>query len=538
MKQKGNLIQGDKMSDGLFGLLSGFDALAGIGEAREVRGREETLLEKLINLEQVILLHAVRYVVISKFSNRVNQLLNEPENELNEDVLISSLYSCLAKELRNVEFTENDIKEYILARANNNDEYSVFSGLLSGILLSTLTERNNLQGKRTKCYIDGKGNCFDYLFAFARTVDELVVENFCGDYICSCIGSNGGVANKIVGLNIKGNHALGKIGRANGKVGLVLGRFIEGRNALSSIGEEGGDVKYVIGFDIEGNSALAHIGNNKGKIGLVCGYNITGRRALASICSEGGKCGVIFGTGIKGDDALSFSGNDNGNIGLVYGLNINGEGTLNYVASKKGNVRLVIGENIANENNNQFGGGVLSNISNDCGHVDIVVGNKITDRNALSFVGSKNGTIGKLIAIAVKGEDALSYIGCGLEKISAIRDYIDACSRWEWYKTLAEGTKHQFELEDVPEIKNPPNFIGEGYDAIGEVLCDPETDVTPTKICCKKLVIGNEALEEYERIMKEHKLNELVETVRNMYGQPYQEVMEIVESLRFKEMLK
>lgn len=551
MKQKGDIIQEDKMADGLFGLLSGFDALAGIDDARDIRSREETLLEKLINMEQVILLHAVRYILINAFSKRINHLLNKQSNydpeEFSESGMISSIYSCLTKEMEHIEFTEKDLTEYILARANNDDKDFPVSGLFSGFLLSLLTERNQAQGKKTKYYINGKGNCFDYLFTFARTVDELVVENFCGDYICSYIGSIRGVANKIVGLNIKGNYALANIGRVNGKVGLVLGRGIEGNSALSSIGEAEGDVKYIIGFDINGDSALSRVGNNNGKIGLVCGYNINGDSALRSICEYEGKCGMIIGINIKGDDALSNSGGDdalsncgseNGDIGLVYGLNINGKGTLNYVASKKGNIKLLIGENITNEDNNQFGSGVLSNIANYYGHVDIIVGNKITDRNALSFVGSKNGTIGKLIAINVKGEETLSYIGCDFEKIKVIKDYFDACPRWEYYKNLAEGTEHQFELEDVSEIKNPPNFIGEEYNSIGEVLCDPETDVTPIKICCKKLVIGNEAITEYEEIMKKHKLNELVEKVRSMYNRPYHEVMEMVESLNFKEMLK
>ncbi|MBI4453635.1 hypothetical protein HY636_03240 [Candidatus Woesearchaeota archaeon] len=533
------------MADGLFGLLSD---LSEIQEQREVLNREETLLQKFINLEQGILLHAVRYILIDNFSKRINQLLNKQPNddseEFSESGMISSIYSCLTKEMETIEFSEKDLNEYILARANYDDRDSFVSwgsGLFSGFLISLMTERNQAQGKRTRFYINGRGNSFDHLFAFARTVDELVVENFCGDYICNCIGSNGGVANQVVGLNIRGNYALAGIGTNGGKVGLVLGVGIKGRGALLSIGSNRGDVKYVLGFNIEGDNALYNIGNDKGNIGLVCGYDIIGKGVLEAICNDDSKGEIIIGINITGDNALSFCGSNKGNVGLLYGININGYGALSYAAHRKGNVKLVVGENITNINNEPFSlykTGALSFIASKEGHVEVVVGNKITARSALSHIGFENGRIGKLVAIAVKGEEALSYIGCDNEKRNAIMDYLLECElSVDLIEMYEKRLGYKIEPDEQDTNKIPPNFIGEEYEKVNEVLCDEETNVTPLKLCCNKLVIGNQAVEEYERIMKEYKLNELVETVRSMYGQPYQEIIRIVETLKLKEWL-
>src|SRR3989338_8008802 len=459
------------MADGLFGLLSD---LSGIQEQRDIQVREQTLLEKLINIEQGILLHVVRYILIDKFSKRIDKLLNKQPNDDSEEFLesgmLSSIYSYLTKELEPVEFSEKDLTEYILSRTNNYDRDSLVCGVFSGFLLSLMTERNQAQGKRTRFYINGSGNSFDYLFAFARTVDELIVENFSGDYICTNIGSNGGVANQVVGLNLKGNYALADIGTDGGNVSLVLGVGIKGISALSSIGKNGGNVKYVLGFDIEGDNALYNICSNKGNISLICGYGIIGKNVLSAICNDGGKGEMIIGINITGDNALSSSGTRKGNIELLYGINIKGYGALSYAANKKGN--------------------------------------KNTARNALSHIGFKNGRIGKLIAIAVKGEEALFYIGCDDEKREAIINYSFDCElKRDIIKMYEKRLGYKIEPDGQDTNRAPPNFIGEEYENVKEVLCDNETDVTPTKLCCKKLVIGNQAREEYQRIMQEHKLN-------------------------------
>ena len=524
------------MADGLFGLLSD---LSGIQEHRDIQVREQTLLEKLINIEQGILLHVVRYILIDKFSKRIDKLLNKQPNDDSEEFLesgmLSSIYSYLTKELEPVEFSEKDLTEYILARTNNYDRDSLVCGVFSGFLLSLMTERNQAQGKRTRFYINGSGNSFDYLFAFARTVDELIVENFSGDYICTNIGSNGGVANQVVGLNLKGNYALAEIGTDGGNVSLVLGVGIKGISALSSIGKNGGNVKYVLGFDIEGDNALYNICSNKGNISLICGYGIIGKNVLSAICNDGGKGEMIIGINITGDNALSSSGTRKGNIELLYGINIKGYGALSYAANKKGNIKLVMGDNITNINNEKhalFKTGALSFIASEEGHVEVVVGNKITARNALSHIGFKNGRIGKLIAIAVKGEEALFYIGCDDEKREAIINYSFDCElKRDIIKMYEKRLGYKIEPDGQDTNRAPPNFIGEEYENVKEVLCDNETDVTPTKLCCKKLVIGNQAREEYQRIMQEHKLNEIVDVIKSMQGKSYQDVLRITDEL-------
>ena len=112
--------------------------------------------------------------------------------------------------LDNIVFSQSDLENYVLSRSIqdlSDGSESYFIGFYSGILLSTLTERNFAEGKRTRIYLDGLGNNFDYLFTHANKIDQLIVENFNGDRICSNMGAFGSFKS-IAAINCSGDYIL------------------------------------------------------------------------------------------------------------------------------------------------------------------------------------------------------------------------------------------------------------------------------------------------------------------------------------------
>ncbi|MBI4453634.1 hypothetical protein HY636_03235 [Candidatus Woesearchaeota archaeon] len=156
------------------GLSPGFGGLTGIDDARDVQAREQTTLDKLLETEN-ILIHGETQGWYKDVSVEFGRFRGG----------YTFLYDRLTQLLANVKFTEINLREFILAKANNEyqEDYSAALGLFTGCLLQILSERNTKEGKRTIIYINGQGNRFDYLFSHAKADDTLVVDNFKGDYI-------------------------------------------------------------------------------------------------------------------------------------------------------------------------------------------------------------------------------------------------------------------------------------------------------------------------------------------------------------------
>lgn len=101
-------------------------------------------------------------------------------------------------EQKDLDVTEGELKNVIRTFSENKGPYpqrkaiGVYTGILFGML------------KPEKFYVNGEGRRFDFLLRGAENIDELVVDNFRGDYI----GEYNKGGNKIRVLNCKGEDAL------------------------------------------------------------------------------------------------------------------------------------------------------------------------------------------------------------------------------------------------------------------------------------------------------------------------------------------
>src|SRR3989338_8507831 len=263
------------MADGLFGDLDGID------DARDVQAREQTTLDKLIE---------VGNQMVAKYSQVINN------HTIKDYLKYMAMYIELTQErLSEAQFNEEDLKNFIFYCVNHDYESSKAQayGMYSGCLLQLLTERNKEQGKSTQFYIDGKGNRFDYLFCYANHVDEVRIVNFSGDYICSFMGSFGGSANLIYGENLTGNFIFSNIGSYNSNINRIFGSHIKGNWAFSRIGTNGCNINEVIGESIEGRGAFSAIGDHDYESENVCAVT---------------KINRLIGINIKGDNAFTILG--------------------------------------------------------------------------------------------------------------------------------------------------------------------------------------------------------------------------------------
>ncbi len=207
--------------------------------------------------------------------------------------LMGSMYKHFKEELKNVDYTEEDIKSFIFANINRKlteDEAKVL-GLYTGCLLSILTDKNKAQNKPTKLYIDGGGARFDYLFHSARHVDELIVDNFEGISPCNGVGEDG-YANLVAITNCKGDNIGIELG-ANGKLGLVI---------------------LVNNEDDEGSITAA---SKKGNADMYLIYNNESAYSTASNISDDGSIYLLFFPQSENGDVIAHSENYGDGLDLL-----------------------------------------------------------------------------------------------------------------------------------------------------------------------------------------------------------------------------
>ena len=256
------------MADGIFGDLKEIEG------ARDTQARPTTNLERLLELER-------RFVAEVASEVREREAKNNFTLHGSDALRIFGNKLC-GQELSNIDFNERDLKTLVLTMVNSDydsDESRKALGLYTGILLQSLTEKNVKQGKRTRVYINGYGNRFDYLFYACKHVDELVLENFTGDYICSSMGvsddnlEGAGFIGRLVGIHLNGIEALNVAGYST-QAKQIIGIDIRGRNGFSSIGRASGKTNQIIGVDIAGTAVFTDIGVNYGCVNQIIGVDI------------------------------------------------------------------------------------------------------------------------------------------------------------------------------------------------------------------------------------------------------------------------
>jgi len=241
---------------------------------------------------------------LSEISDRV---IDGCRGEWHKDITSHDLLSHKIERefLADTDFKENDLKEFISARSGSIHEgdESIILGFYSGCLLHLLTERNRKKGQKTIFYVNGQGKRFDYLFYHAREVDEVIVDNFVGDYICGEVGRSGssGVygikskSNLVMVVNCKGEYIAESVGRGdNSYIDSVTVANNVGGFAAEYVGSSHGRVGSVIVSNNKGNFAAYNVGDCGGEVGYVIVINNKGDDAASEVASTGGKCDLVM----------------------------------------------------------------------------------------------------------------------------------------------------------------------------------------------------------------------------------------------------
>ena len=270
-----------------------FDNLKGISKEREEHKRESGAIETLLKVRDAIMQEA-----------------KKPITNAEDKKVYNRIYNSTKSKLEGIEFDAADIKNLIFARPQEelNREIRPYAGRFTGCLLQILTERNEAKEKRTRFHIDGRGKSFDYLFCGTRKIDELIVENFKGYGICQEICMDGGEANLVAGINIKGDNTFNRLGYNTGNVSIVLAKNITGHTTLYSAGQKG-KISSIITTGLRGRHILERAGDKNGEIGLIVGYNVQGVRALFGI-EDYETIGLILKKYVNSDRKLRQAGQD------------------------------------------------------------------------------------------------------------------------------------------------------------------------------------------------------------------------------------
>lgn len=292
-----------------------FDKFKGIREEREIAETRKGKLEFLIDTENEIIKAGLQEACINHAVQHQFYL------KLKDDLL------------KKTDFSENDLKGYILARTNFFEPESrkaLLAGIYSGCLLQLLTERNNQKGKKTQLYVNGCGSRFDYLFAYAHKIDDVIIENFTGNNICDKLASHKGKANSVILKNITGLNICSEIAHDHGKIKQVMLLDSTGPAVLSGLGEDGGRINQVVAVRINGERALIGMADHA-TVDQAIGVAITGNSAFYESASFG-KISQLIGINICGEQALDWVGND-GKVSQLLYSNVPGIGA--YVAAQE-----------------------------------------------------------------------------------------------------------------------------------------------------------------------------------------------------------
>ncbi|MBT5022883.1 hypothetical protein HOK51_07675 [Candidatus Woesearchaeota archaeon] len=164
-----------------------------------VKAKETSTLERIFEIEKKII------------ADRRAEIGNRPLDPDAFDNVYDVLYSDFKNNYCNdFEYGPQHLKDYVCGQMNFTETgfassiTSVLRGMYSGALLELLCRRTNESGKKFRFEVDGAGNQFDYLFHYARFVDELIIENFKGDDLCSNMLNRAGKGELILVKDCKG----------------------------------------------------------------------------------------------------------------------------------------------------------------------------------------------------------------------------------------------------------------------------------------------------------------------------------------------
>ena len=281
----------------------------------------EEVITKLSDLERII---SIEEELIEKY--KTNELFNpfNPHAKLKQGQVL--LAKDAQEKTEGMSITSNLLCQYVLARNNpEKNKEAWIRGLYSGFLLNDVCEKNEenkeiieglnkeKKGKQTITF-DGKNNCFNYLFAFAKNVKNLFLENIEGVEILAWTGSYNGKAEKIFVKNVKGSGLLFCAGSDGGSVEQVSIQNIVGNGTLY-YGGRNGKIRQIVLSEIKGYNTLYHAGRS-GIAEHITACNISGNNTLGGLACEGGIAKHITMQNIKGELTLYAAGSFNSDLEL------------------------------------------------------------------------------------------------------------------------------------------------------------------------------------------------------------------------------
>ena len=451
-----------------------FDELKGIDEARDVQARPQTTLEKLLEIERRIVPEFASLLLNAPYDDGFQDAKRDDYLEL----VCSQLYTRLKEtELADVELTESDISAFVSAISNNEYQYhaSMALGYFTGNLVTILTQRNKVKGTSTKIYVNGNGNRFDYLFYGVKEADELVIDNFEGDYICSLAGTLGGRITSLVIQNCRGEHLASGAGSWLGRLDNLCMIDNKGKGAAYSVGSNSGVAGNVVVINQEGDETASSIGGVHGRVGNVIIINNRGNEAAKSIAWGQGRANKVIILNNEGDEAAKYCAQQQGKVNYLIILNNKGKLAAQEVAKSHGQADTVL--IMDNEGNCAAGGAGAYD-----GHIEnLILMNCKGDYNLAGC-----GNIGDLLLINNEGKVGFTY-------------------KWVGYKAKVSRM-----------------FIGGKFGFMESLHF---RYFAARYVSMKTPIFGDIAMERYNNIAKEKKLQEVIDAAKALEGKSYQDIL-------------
>ncbi|MFC1697761.1 hypothetical protein ACFL1H_05485 [Nanoarchaeota archaeon] len=173
-------------------------------------------------------------------------------------------FDLAVENLRDFDFDANDLKNFIYATAMNEFDFEEQRRLggYTGILLHLL----NCRYDNLSFYINGHGMEYDHLFHYAKTVDELIVDNFKGREICNGLGHVRGYVNTFMAVNCDVTSSFAHIPFIRSKAGSIIIVNNKIKDGVHSVGSVDTDVKNLIisnnsGFRVGYNNNVKELDN-------------------------------------------------------------------------------------------------------------------------------------------------------------------------------------------------------------------------------------------------------------------------------------
>lgn len=472
--------------------LSGFCGLEGIDHARNIIVKEQTTLEKLIEIERRI---------VPEFASLLS---NTPQDDNLQDskrddyieLVCLQLYNRLKEtELAGVELNEEAISSFVSVISNNEYNYhdSLALGYFTGNLVTILTQRNRAKGISTKIHVNGSGNKFNRLFYGVKEADELVIDGFEGDYICSLAGTLGGRITSLVIQNCKGEHLASGAGSWLGRLDNLCMIDNKGKGAAHGVGSNSGVAGNVVVINQEGDETASMIGGVMGRVGNVIIINNKGKEAAESIAWSQGRANRVIILNNEGDDAAKYCAQQQGRLNYLIILNNKGKNAAEEVAKSRGQADTVL----------------IMNNAGDCaargagayeGHVENLI--LMNCKGDYASIGC--GNIGDLLLINNEGKVRYNYNWVGYEaKVS--RMYIGGNVKFTESLHIREKLSRLFTNRKVEDLDI--------------------RDFAAKYVYEKRPFFGDIAMKRYKVIAEEKKLQEVIDAAKSLDGKSYQDIL-------------